>query len=54
MAFRVGHGRRGRGGRPIANAEVMEELRVMREEMTPMREDGRRDPEASDVSEVEP
>jgi len=54
MAFRVRRGRGGQGGRPIANAEVMEELRVLREEMTAMREDGRRDPEAGDVSEAEP
>ena len=31
----------------------MEDLRVMREEMTAMREAGRRDPEAGDVSEAE-
>ena len=54
MAYRVRHGRGGRGGRPIANAEVMEELRVLREEITTMREVGRRDPEAGDVSEAEP
>ena len=54
MAFRIGRGRGGRGGRPIANAEVMEELRVMREEMTDMREFGRRDPEVGDVSEAKP
>ena len=54
MDFRVRRGRGGRGGRPIANAKVMEELRVLREEMTAMREAGRRDLEAGDVSEVEP
>ena len=54
MAFRVRRGRGGRGGRPIANAEVMEELRVLREEMIAMRESRRRDPEAGDVSEAEP
>ena len=54
MAFRIGCSRGGRGGRPIANAEVMEELRVLREEMTAMREAGRRDPEAGDASEAEP
>jgi len=53
MAFRVRRGRGGQGGRPIANAEVMEELRVLREEMTTMREVGRRDPEAGDFSEAE-
>ena len=31
----------------------MEELRVLREEMTAMREAGRRDSEAGDVSEAE-
>ena len=29
MDFRVRSGRGGQGGRPIANAEVMEELRVL-------------------------
>ena len=53
MAFRVGHGRRGQGGRPVANAEVLEELRTLREEMAAMREAGRRDPVAGDVSENE-
>ena len=53
MDFRVRCGKGGRGGRPIANAEVMEELRVLQEEMTAMREAGRRDPEAGDVSEPE-
>jgi hypothetical protein len=55
MAFRVpvGRGRGGRRGRPVANAKVMEELRILREEMAAMREAGRRDPEAGDVSEVE-
>ena len=51
MAFRVGRGRRGRGGRPIANAEVLEELRSPREEMVAMKEARRRDPVAGDVSE---
>jgi hypothetical protein len=31
----------------------MEELRVLREEITDMRNTGRRDPEAGDVSEAE-
>ena len=55
MAFRVpvGRGRGGRRGRPVANAEVMEELRIQQEEMEAMRETGRRDLEASDVSEAE-
>ena len=54
MAFRVRRGRGGRGGRPIANAEVMEDLRVLREEMIAMREARRRDLEAGDVSEAKP
>ena len=55
MAFRVPVGRRrgGRGGILVANAEVMEELRILREEMAAMTEVGRRDPEAGDVSEAE-
>ena len=55
MAFRfpIGHGRGGRGGRPVANTKVVEELRILREEMIVMREAGRRDPEAGDVSEAE-
>ena len=54
MAFRVpvGRSRGGRRGRPIANAEIMKELRILREEMAAMREAGR-DPAASDVSEAE-
>ena len=54
MAFRVlvGCGRGGRRRRPIANAEIMEELRILREEMAAMREAGR-DPAASDVGEAE-
>ena len=55
MAFRVpvGRGRGVRRGRPVANAEVMEELRILREEMAAMREAGRRDHEAGDASEAE-
>jgi len=53
MAFRIGRGGRGRRGRPIANAEVLEEMRILREEIVAMRETRRRDPEAGDVSEVE-
>ena len=55
MAFRVlvGRGRGGRRGRPVSNVEVMEELRILREEMVAMREVGRRDPEAGDFSEAE-
>ena len=55
MEFRVPVVRRrgGQGGRPVANAEVMEELRILQEEMAAMREAGRRDPEAGDVSEAE-
>ncbi len=53
MAFRVpvGRGEGGRrNGRPVANAELIEELRIMQEQMEAMRETGRRDPEAGDVS----
>ena len=49
----MGRGRGGRRGRPIANAEIMGELRILREEMAAMRRAGR-DPAASDVSEDEP
>ena len=51
--FQRGHGRGGRGGKPVANAEVMEEMRTLRAEVEAIRNVGRRDPEAGDVSEVE-
>ena len=55
MAFivLVGHGRGGQGSIPVANTEVMEVLRIMQEEMAVVREVGRRDPKAGDISEAE-
>jgi hypothetical protein len=51
--FRRGRGRGGSVGKPIANAEVMEEMGTLHVEVEAIRNAGRRDPEASDVSEVE-
>jgi hypothetical protein len=51
--FRRGHGRGGRRGRPVANEEVMEEMRALHAEVEALRNDGRRDPEAGDASEAE-
>ena len=51
--FRRGHGRGGHRGRLVANAEVMEEMRTLREEVEAIRNVGRRDPDVGDVSEDE-
>jgi hypothetical protein len=53
MAFRVerGRGGQGRGRRPISNAEVMEEVRIMQERMEAMEVARHRDPEVGDISE---
>ena len=53
MAIRMRGGRVGRRGRPVANAELMEQLRVMQARLEAMELGRHREPDLGDVSDPE-
>ena len=53
MAIRMRVGRGGRRGRPIANAKLMEQLRVMQARLEAMELGRHREPDLGDVSDPE-
>ena len=53
MAIRMRGGRVGRSGRPIANVELMEELRVMQARLEAIELGRHREPDLGDVSDPE-